>query len=155
MPFLRHCFRLYVSSVLSIARLHLAKQRRRDAYECSMPQSSSNHRPPHSALSGLWSLLFSSPFPSRVSSISSALPPLLYAHALSSVDSLCLLGNMLREHLLAILCLVLPNEPRVPQLARNAQVLAASHESIRFACLRSGGYARGVKVLLLASGDRY
>ena len=42
---------------------------------------------------------------------------------------------------------------RSPELARNAQILAAPHQCVGFAPLGRGGDAVGIEVLLLAAGD--
>lgn len=68
-------------------------------------------------------------------------------------SALLLRRQMLREHLHAILRLELPDEPRVPQLAGHAEVLAAAHERVRFAGFGRGGDAGGVEVFLFAAGD--
>lgn len=47
----------------------------------------------------------------------------------------------------------LADEPRIPELARNAQIFAAAHECVRLAALSGGWDAVGIKVLLFAAGD--
>jgi hypothetical protein len=53
-----------------------------------------------------------------------------------------------------MLRLELADEARVPQLARDAQVLAAAHERVALRGLRRGRDAARVEVLLLAARDR-
>ena len=60
---------------------------------------------------------------------------------------------MLRKHLDAVLRLELADEARVPELARDAEVLAAAHERVALARLSRGGDAVGLKVLLLSAGN--
>lgn len=58
----------------------------------------------------------------------------------------CLLGHFFHK---------LPDEPRIPQFRRNAQILTATHESIRFTPFCSSRNSIGVKVLLFAAGYRH
>ena len=57
------------------------------------------------------------------------------------------------EDLYAMLCLELPDEAGVPELARDAEVFAAAHQSVAFARFRGGRDAIRVEVLLLATCD--
>ena len=63
-------------------------------------------------------------------------------------------GHVFCEHFDAIFCFELANEARVPQLTRDAEVLAAAHQRIALARLSRSGDARRVKVLLLPARDR-
>lgn len=47
------------------------------------------------------------------------------------------------------------DEARVPQLGRDAEVLAAAHQSVRLAPFGCGRYVLGVEVGLFATGYRY
>ena len=83
------------------------------------------------------------------------------SHLLERISDLVVLPHMmlpplLRRHVLdQHLLPVLPHEPldisRVPQLARDAQVLAAAHERVGFAAFRRRRDAIGVEVLLFAA----
>ena len=66
-----------------------------------------------------------------------------------------LLGHVLHPDLLRHVPGKCPDEPRVPELRRNAQVFTASHEGVGFAAFGSGGDAVRVEVLLLAAGCRH
>lgn len=57
---------------------------------------------------------------------------------------------MLHDRLLRLLLQKPPYKPRIPQLARDPEVLTAPHQSITLAPLRSRRYPIRVKVLLLA-----
>ena len=97
------------------------------------------------------------------SQLKSSLPPLadnwvtpgnLIGHAYpvnEKADLLGLFGQMLRKHLFTVLCLVLPDKPRIPQFTRNPQILAAPHQGIAFARLGGCGDTGWVKVFLFAS----
>lgn len=60
---------------------------------------------------------------------------------------------MLHKHLARVLRLELPDPAWVPQLARNAQILAAAHQRVGATSLRCGGDAVGGKVVLFTAGD--
>lgn len=67
--------------------------------------------------------------------------------------ALLLGGDVLDPNLLAVLLLEVANVPRVPQLGRHAQVLAATHQRVGLATLAGGGYAVVVaEKLALAAG---
>ena len=62
---------------------------------------------------------------------------------------------MLNPDFVAVLLLELPNEPRIPQLRRNAQVLTAAQQRVRLAALagRWDGFLRKVLALASCLGD--
>lgn len=70
-----------------------------------------------------------------------------------TLDSLPLVGEVLDHRLGAVLCLELADELWVPELRGDAEVLAAAHEGVGFACLGGGGDAGGVEVFLFAAGN--
>lgn len=63
-----------------------------------------------------------------------------------------LVDNVLDPDLVRVLLLELADEARVPQLRRDAQVLAASQESIRLAAFAGRGYCFLGEVLAFAAG---
>lgn len=62
-------------------------------------------------------------------------------------------ARVLHPNLLGPLTIELADEPRIPEFRRNAQVLAAAHQRVRFAALGRGGNTVWIKVLLLAARD--
>lgn len=60
---------------------------------------------------------------------------------------------MLDERLARVLGLELADPARIPELAGDAQVLAAPDERVGAAPLRGGGDAVGGEVVLFAAGD--
>ena len=68
-------------------------------------------------------------------------------------DNLPLLLSCLVLHpdLLSELLIKLANESRIPEFARNTEVLAAAHQGVGFAPLGRSRDAVGLKVLLLAA----
>jgi hypothetical protein len=67
---------------------------------------------------------------------------------------LLLCAHVLSPHLFCVLCSELAYEAWIPELACDTQVFAATHQGVGFAAFSGGGDAIGVKVLLLATGDR-
>ena len=65
---------------------------------------------------------------------------------------LLLCRHMLDPNLLRMTLHELSNKPRVPELTRNTQVFAATHQCIGFTALRSGRYAFWGEILLFAAG---
>jgi hypothetical protein len=94
-----------------------------------------------------------------------ALPRHLHLHLLKRILdhivlahhhlALLLRAHMLDPHLPRPLAQELAYKPRIPQLARNAQVLAAPHQRVGLAALGGRRDAVGVEVLLLAAGYGY
>jgi hypothetical protein len=88
--------------------------------------------------------------------------PHLHLHLLERVFNLIVLPDhnlplllralMLDPHLPCDLARKLANKPRIPQFARDTQVLAAAHQGVGFAALGRRRDAVGVEVLLLAAG---
>ena len=68
---------------------------------------------------------------------------------------LLLAHHVLDKHVLCIVRLELADPARIPQLARNTQVLAASHHRVGLAPFRGSRYAVWTEVVLLAAGYRY
>jgi len=60
---------------------------------------------------------------------------------------------MLHPNLLTLVRHELADEAGIPQLRRDAQILAAAHQRVGLAALGGGGDALGVEVLLFAAGD--
>jgi hypothetical protein len=68
--------------------------------------------------------------------------------------ALPLIHHVLHKHFFGMRRLELADPARIPQLARNAQVLAAAHQRVRLAALGRRRDAVRVEVVLLAAGDR-
>lgn len=64
---------------------------------------------------------------------------------------LLLCRHMLDPNLLRMALHELSNKPRVPELTRNTQVFAATHQGIGFTALCGGGYAFWGEILLFAA----
>ena len=54
-----------------------------------------------------------------------------------------------------ILCDELADEARIPQLGRDAEVLAAAHEGVGLAAFGGGGYVLDIEIGLFAAGYGY
>ena len=63
--------------------------------------------------------------------------------------------DVLNNHLFSFVVQEAPDESRIPQLARYAEIFAAPHERIGFAAFCGGRYAVSVEVLLFAACYRY
>ena len=61
--------------------------------------------------------------------------------------------HVFRKLILAVLFLELADEPRIPQITCNPQILAAAHQRIRFAAFRRSRDPVDVKILLFATSD--
>lgn len=82
------------------------------------------------------------------------LPRVNHLVILPDPDLGLLLGdNMLDKHLARVLGLELADPPRIPQLAGNAQVLAAPHQRVGLAPFRRCRDAVGAEIVLFAAGD--
>lgn len=68
--------------------------------------------------------------------------------------ALALVDHVLDPDLLGVILLKVANEPGVPQLRADAQVLAAPHQSVGLAALARRGDGLVAKVLALAAGLR-
>lgn len=60
---------------------------------------------------------------------------------------------MLNEDLTHMLRLVLADPPRVPELARDAEILAAAHQGIGSTALCRGGNTIGREIVLFAASN--
>ena len=74
-------------------------------------------------------------------------------HHSNQRNALLLGPDVFDENLCAILGLELADEARIPELARDAEVLATAHEGVALARLGSGRDAIRVEVLLFPTSD--